>query len=156
MKSWWQSRAPREQRLLLLAGGMLIVVLAIQFLLLPMLRAKDSASDSLNESRSTLVRLERLRDSGAAYMRSQPPTPAPDAAVQAASLAAETGLVLKPAAGSPPLLQFAFEPAEPTLVFTWVDEVESRLGLTVQSATFTSSGPGLVDATLVLADARQP
>ncbi len=156
MKSWWRQRAPREQRLLVLAAILLVTALLIQAVLIPSLAAHGRAQAFVAETGNTLIRLERLKSAGAAYAPSSPALPTPDAFTRASALATEEGLVLKAHPGLASPNQLAFEPAEPTLVFSWLGKAKNTLGLTVQAAEFTSTGSGLVEATIVFAGSPKP
>lgn len=156
MISWWRKRAPREQGLLALAAILLVAVLLIQTILMPSLAAHSRAQASVAEAGNTLVRLDRLKSAGTTYAPNTPISPAPDAVSRASVLASEAGLIPKTTPGFSSPYHLAFEPAEPTLVFSWLDKAESTLGLTVQSAEFTSSGSDLVEATIVFAEVATP
>jgi type II secretory pathway component PulM len=148
MMSWWSARAPREKLLLALAGLLAAAALLIQGVLVPSFDARDAARQRSEEAARTLVRLDRLQQSGAAYAPATSPLAPADAAARAAQAAGELGLTLRP--GTDPL-RFAFDPAEPTVVFSWIDRVEAESGLSLQSAELASAGAGQVAATLVFA-----
>ena len=156
MMALWNQRAPREKALISIAAGLLGAALVIQLALVPALDARSRAAASVTESTNTLTRLRRLEASGAAFVQTAPATQVPDAGTRAARLALDTGLVLKPTTSSATPLQYSFETTEPTRVFKWIDEAESKLGLTVSSAEISSAGPDLVDATIVFAGAPEP
>ncbi|MEQ9505757.1 MAG: type II secretion system protein GspM [Hyphomonas sp.] len=156
MMALWRQRTSREKLLLLLAAGLVAAALIVQVLVIPSLSARDQAAVSVREAENTLTRLERIKTSGAAYVPVMPASPSEDSAARAARLATDTGLVVKAAPTSTLPLHFTFEPAEPTRVFTWIEEAENVLGLTVESAEITSAGPDLINATIIFAGAPQP
>lgn len=154
MMSWWSARAPREQLLLGLAGLVLIAALLIQGVLMPSLQARDAADQRADEAARTLVRLTRLQQAGATYAPPATDAAPAEAATRAAQAAADLGLVLRRAADPADPLRFAFDPAAPTVVFSWIDRVETELGLTLQSADLASAGAGQVAATLAFTGDR--
>jgi general secretion pathway protein M len=144
MKTWWDQRAPREQLLLLAAAIILALALFVQAVLIPSLKQRSAAEEALAESGRTLVRLERLREAG--VTQAAPPTSPQDAPALAADWGARSGLVPDPALTSAPELRFAFKAADPGAVFQWIEEAETGLGITVQSAQISAAQPGQVDA----------
>jgi type II secretory pathway component PulM len=156
MTALWTERAPREKLLLVIAASLLAMALVVQAVLVPSLNARSRAETSVTESTNTLTRLERLQATGAAFVPIAPVSQAPDAESEATRIATETGLVLNPTAGTALPLHFSFEPTEPTRIFSWIDQVESTLGLEVQTAEIKSAGPDLVNATIGFAGPPQP
>ncbi len=144
MRNWWNQREPREQLLLLIAAIVATAALLVQGVLMPSLHKRDAAAQSVADAESTLVRLSRLSTAGMNHAGEADE----NAAQFASEWAAEAGLVQRGVAQPESDLRFAFDPATPTIVFSWIDRVETSLGLTVQSAEMTSSGGGQVEATI--------
>lgn len=154
MKTWWDQRAPREQLLLLAAAFVLVLAVIVQGVLFPSLARRTAAEEALAESGRTLVRLERLRDAG--ITQAAPPASPQDAPALAADWAARSGLIADPQLTSASELRFAFKAADPGAVFQWIEESETGLGITVQSAQITAAQPGQVDAVVVFSAPPAP
>lgn len=152
MMSWWSARAPRER--LLLGAAVVIALLAglVQLVLAPAIQRRAEAKTLVAEAASTLTRLERLRAAG---ITQAPATPPADPAAAASALAAEAGLTATPSAPGAPL-SFVFASADPQQVFSWIAQVEARLGLKVQSAELSAADPGRVNATITFSNAAAP
>jgi len=153
MMSWWSARAPRER--LLLGAALVVALLAalLQLVLVPAFLRRAEAETRVAETASTLLRLERLRAAG---ITQAPATPPADAAAAASALAAEAGLAASAAAPGAPALSFVFASADPQQVFGWIAQVETRLGLKVQSAELSAAEPGRVNAAITFADVSAP
>lgn len=156
MTAWWSQRSARERWLLFAGLFVGAVAFLFQGILVPSLKARAQAELRLAETRTTLVRLERLRKAGISTLRKPPAQDAAAAAAQAATWADETGLVGRPGASPVQGLQFAFDRAEPAVVFSWIDRVEAELGLSVQSAEIVAAEQGTVFATVAFSGAAAP
>jgi len=154
MRTWWDKRAPREQLLLLAAALVLVLAVIVQGLLIPSLKQRTAAEDALAESDRTLVRLERLRDAG--VTQAAPPANPQDRPALAADWAAQSGLIADPQLTSASELRFAFKAADPGALFQWIEDAETGLGITVQSAQVTAAQPGQVDAVVVFSAPPAP
>jgi len=154
MKTWWTQRSSREQLLLVLAGIILATVFVIQVVVVPSMAARNAAAASLAQAQSTLLRLERLNQAGAAYTEPSTAVSASGATDLAADWATQSGLVRTGADLSGQSLDFAFAPTEPASVFAWTERVERELGFRVDSAELIAAGNGQVQARIVLA--REP
>lgn len=154
MRTWLDQRAPREQLLLLAAALVLMLTVIVQGLLIPSLKQRTAAENSLAESGRTLVRLERLH--GAGVMQAAPPANPQDAPAFAADWAAQSGLIADPQLTSASELRFAFKAADPGAVFRWIEDAETGLGITVQSAQINAAQPGQVDAVVVFSAPPAP
>lgn len=152
MRAMWERLQPREKRLLQAAGGLLLIALVIQGGLVPMQKAGEAAKERLVVAQGTIARLQRLQVAGV----SQVPQPG-DSAGDPVEIAVELGLVLADqTAAMQGDLQFRFDGAEPTVVFAWMDRVETGAGLRLVAVQMVSAGQGRVDATVEYAGARQP
>ena len=151
--SVWSARSAREKLLLGAAGAFVMVAGLVQFLLIPAVQRRADAEVRVAEAASTLLRLERLRAAG---VTQTPAAPTANAGASAAALAAEAGLVAAIAPNGAPALSFIFPSADPQQVFGWIAQVETRLGLTVQSAELTAAEPGRVSAAITFTDAGVP
>jgi len=156
MKTWWDQRAPREQLLLLAAAVLLALAVIVQAVLVPSLNHRNLAAGSLAESERTLVRIDRLRERGVTLI--SPPAPAnpQEVSTQAAEWAAQSGLIADPQLTSANELRFAFTRAAPGAVFQWIEQVETGLGVPVQSAQLTAAQQGQVDATVSFSGVLAP
>lgn len=152
MMSWWSARAPRER--LLIGAAVVIALLAglVQLVLAPAIQRRAEAKMHVAEATSTLARLERLRAAG---ITQAPATPPADPAAAASALAAEAGLTATPSATGAPF-SFVFASADPQQVFSWIAQVEARLGLKVQSAELSAADPGRVNAAITFSNAAAP
>lgn len=150
MMSVWSARSAREKLLLGVAGAFVVVAGLVQFLLIPAMQRRADAEVRVAEAASTLLRLERLRAAGVTQ------TPTANAGASAAALAAEAGLVAANSPNGAPALSFIFPSADPQQVFGWIAQVETRLGLTVQSAELTAAEPGRVSSAITFTDAGVP
>lgn len=150
MMSMWSARSAREKLLLGAAAAVLMLAGLVQFLLIPAVQRRADAEVRVAEAASTLLRLERLHAAG---VTQAPATPGANAAASAAAMAAEAGLVASIAPEGAPALSFVFPSADPQQVFGWIAQVETSLGLKVQSADLTVAEPGRVNASITFADA---
>lgn len=153
MMSVWSARSAREKLLLGAAGAFVMVAGLVQFLLIPAVQRRADAEIRVAEAASTLLRLERLRAAG---VTQAPAVPTANAGASAAALAAEAGLVAANSPNGAPALSFIFPSADPQLVFGWIAQVETRLGLKVQSAELTAAEPGRVSAAITFTDTGMP
>lgn len=153
MMSVWSARSAREKLLLGAAGAFVMVAGLVQFLLIPAVQRRAGAEVRVAEAASTLLRLERLRAAG---VTQAPAAPTANAGASAAALAAEAGLAAAIAPNGAPALSFIFPSADPQQVFGWIAQVETRLGLKVQSAELTAAEPGRVSAAITFSDASMP
>lgn len=152
MMSWWSARAPRERLLLSAALAVALLAALLQLVLVPSMQRRAEAETRVAEAASTLLRLERLRAAG---ITQAPATPPADPAAAASALAADAGLTTSaPASGA--ALSFVFPSADPQQVFGWIAQVETRLGLKVQSAELSAAEPGRVNAAIIFADVSAP
>jgi general secretion pathway protein M len=151
---WFESLAPRDQRILRV-GVAAAVVLLLVALLLPLQNAASAAQKRVERKQADL-----------AWMRAKAPSvvaagPAPSAVATAQSLvvlidqsARESGLG-KSLAGSQPsgsgAQRVQLNAADFNLMVAWLSRLSSQHGVKVESATISSAPePGVVTATLVL------
>ncbi len=154
LQRWFDSLAPRDQRILRL-GSIVAAVLVLVGVFLPLQRMVSSASSRVEQKQADL-----------AWMRSAAPSvvaagPGPSSRATAESLvvlidqsARESGLA-KSLAGSQPsgngAQRVQFNAADFNLLVAWLSRLSSQHGVKVESATFTAAAePGVVTATLVL------
>jgi type II secretory pathway component PulM len=156
MMSFWQDRAPRERLLLTLAAIVALIALIIQFGLVPMLERREAAALNVVQSEGTLIRLQKLKDSAAAYRPAVAPRPLPEAIALAAQWATEMGMTFQQDASPPGQSRFVFASADSTSVFAWLERIENELNLSVVSAELASSERGLVQATIVFSESAAP
>jgi general secretion pathway protein M len=154
LQQWFDSLAPRDQRILR-GGGIAVAAIVLVGVLLPLQRMVSAASQRVEQKQADL-----------AWMRSAVPSviasgPGPSSRATAESLvvlidqsARESGLA-KSLAGSQPSgsgsQRVQFNAADFNLLVAWLSRLSSQHGVRVESATFTAaSAPGVVTATLVL------
>lgn len=150
MTGWWQKREPRERLLLMLAAVTVIIAVMVQFVLVPVVRNREAASLALAASEGTLVRLQRLKEAGATYRPSTSPVDFEQARTIATGWANEWGLSHQQEQLAGNQLRFTFQPAAPTVIFAWIERVETELAFSVSSAELATADTGLIKATLVV------
>ncbi|MEO8308208.1 MAG: type II secretion system protein M [Pseudomonadota bacterium] len=151
---WFESLAPRDQRMLRV-GGIAAAVIVLVGVLVPLQRMVSAASKRVEQKQTDLT-----------WMRTALPSvvaagPGPTSRATADSLvvlidqsARESGLA-KALAGSQPSgsgsQRVQLNAADFNLLVAWLSRLSSQHGVKVESATLTAAAaPGLVTATLVL------
>ncbi len=151
---WFDSLAPRDQRILRL-GGVVAAAIVLVGLFLPLQHMVNAAARRVEQKQADL-----------AWMRTAVPAviaagPGPSSRATAESLvvlidqsARESGLS-KSLAGSQPsgsgAQRVQFNAADFNLLVAWLSRLSSQHGVKVESATISAaSTPGVVTATLVL------
>lgn len=155
MKNWWEGRTGREKGMVGAAGTLLAITVIWQLVLQPAMMTLSRSKLDHERAAQTLARLERigaLIEQGEAISPHATFSGSQDvAAVQSASLrmATEAGLAAVPAptsAASEFGVQFS-DVASPAL-FTWIEQVETALGVHVTSAKLQPNENGQLDASL--------
>ncbi len=151
MREIWDRLQSREKQLIQGALVLLLAAFVFQAGVIPLLKSGDAARERLVLAEGTISRLQRLKVAGI----SQVPQPR-GGAEDPAAVAEQLGLVLSsPAVASGGSLQFQFADAEPSVVFSWMERIESGTGLTLISVEMVSVGQGRVNATVAYAGAAQ-
>lgn len=154
LRQWYETRAPREQRILQV-GAVLAVVILLVGGLLPLNRAANAALERVERKQETLAFLRQVGPSLAAA------GPAPAVPQNTESLvvlidrsARESGLG-EALTGSQPDgqggLRVQLEKADFNAWAAWLARLVNQHGLRVEAATADSTGdPGIVNATVVV------
>ncbi|MBY9067693.1 type II secretion system protein M [Hyphomonas sp. WL0036] len=155
MKNWWEGRTGREKVMVGAAGTLFAIAVIWQLVLQPAMMTLDQSKLNHERAAQTLARLDRigsLIEQGEAISPHVTSAGSQDiAAAQSASLrmATEAGL----AAVSAPIsatsefgVQFS-DVSSPAL-FTWIEQVETALGVHVTSAKLQPNANGHLDASL--------
>jgi general secretion pathway protein M len=154
LQRWFDSLAPRDQRILRV-GGIAAAVIVLVGVFLPLQHLVNAAGKRVEQKQADL-----------AWMRAAAPSvlaagPGPSSRATADSLvvlidqsARESGLA-KSLAGSQPSgsgsQRVQLNAADFNLLVAWLSRLSSQHGVKVESATITAaSAPGVVTATLVL------
>ncbi len=132
---WWDGRSGREQMLLSLLAG-LLVVLALWFGLVAPLRALNQAADErFEEAAAESAAVERLARQvagggagGAAVLQS----------------ASAAGLSVSRQRADDQGLTIWIDSADPSAVLAWLDGVQKRQGLSPSALTMVSEANGVV------------
>lgn len=155
MKNWWDSRTDREKMSVGTAGILLAIAAIWQLVLQPAMMTLDRSKVKHEMAAQTLARLDRigtLIEQGEGISPYTVSSGSEDiAAVQSASLrmATETGLaaVSKPANSATAFGVQLTDVSSPAL-FTWIEQVETVLGVEVTSATLQPNSNGQLDASI--------
>ncbi|MDX2143244.1 MAG: type II secretion system protein M [Rhodospirillaceae bacterium] len=133
LKSWWASRAPREQLGLVLSAALLLGVLAFQGIYKPISAYSRSAASAYAEATAYLSDVEQLvrtiRGLGESA-RGRAPLPADGLRVAAAAAAKEADLVinrLQPRDDG--VVEFWIEDADSARIFRWLAGLNRRYGI---------------------------
>ena len=139
MKAWFESLAPREQRMVAVGGVLVVVMLVWGLVLAPLSSATASARDRVESKRSLL-----------AYIQS--------AAGELAGIAdvpVEPDLSGQSLTRNQPMgedgIRVRLEDAQFDSLAAWLGDIHARSGMAIESASFDKSqAPGRVNASLVL------
>lgn len=154
MTDWWRAREPREQLLVALGGAVFVLVVLIQFVIIPVIAGKADARQAFeNEA--------RMLDAVVAELASRPVTLAAGSNTAQSSLsgdalrtavttlARERGLsVARVQSGADGRISIAMESADPKAVFGWISECRAQYGVVVSRATLSESRDGTVRASI--------
>lgn len=138
--TWWKTRTPREQKLLIAGGFIAFVVLAWLLIVRPMgdalANAKERHNDAvatLSDVRADLAALERSRGAGGAAASGPV-----DAVVSAA--AAEAGFPVsrldRPNPGEATLV---LDAVRPQAFFAWIGRMEAERGLRIERLSVSAN-----------------
>ncbi len=149
MIMWWTSRTRREQRLLLAAGALLVALLMVQFVIVPVLRARADARTKLQTASQTAALVSQLETVPSATLAPAPATPVMDddaARTETATLAAGRGLVVSRIQTGTSSGQFGImiDDADPAAVFAWLQENEARTGFSAAAVSMSETRNGRV------------
>lgn len=154
MMDWWRAREPREQLLVALGGVIFVLVVLIQFVIIPVIAGKADARQAFEGEARTL-------DAVVAELASRPVALAAGSNTAQSSLsgdalrtavttlARERGLsVARVQSGADGRISIAMESADPKAVFGWISECRAQYGVVVSRATLSESRDGTVRASI--------
>ncbi len=150
--NWWRQRSARERLLLGFGAVAAVLALLVQFALVPTWRARQAAEARLRTAETMIDRLARLEQRAASTQAGpavvQDVSLSPEVARnEAAALAVARGLTIARLQSVPPDgFSIAFDIADPIALQGWIDDAETRLGLSVSSAAISEAGGGAVRA----------
>ena len=153
LRGAWAGRSAREQALLGVAGGLVVVLLLSLLVVQPLIGFNDRARDDY----AAAMRLYRsIQADAAAYRR----------LASEARSETDTGGSLRSVAGAPALrhdialarmvpsedgsLTVNIDRADSRAVMGWLVELENRFGIRVVSGTMDRAGEGVIEASFVL------
>lgn len=154
MTDWWRAREPREQLLVALGGAVFVLVVLIQFVIIPVIAGKADARRAYESE-------ARMLDAVVAELASRPVALAGGSNAAQSSLsgdalrtavttlARERGLsVARVQSGADGRISIAMESADPKVVFGWISECRAQYGVVVSRATLSESRDGTVRASV--------
>lgn len=148
MRAWWISRTVREQRLMMAAATLLSIVLVLQLVVGPVLRARADARMKLQEASQTAAlvsQLETARPANAAALPAGPVMDVDAARTETATLAAGHGLtVSRIQTGTSDQFGILIDEADPAAVFAWLKESETRTGMDAATVSMSETRNGRV------------
>ena len=146
VSNWWNSRAPREKGLLLIAAALCVLTVLFMGGLQPLSDARAAAKLRLENAMQDNIQIDRTI---AQLSRSDPSRvgPAENAntfRLETTRLAQQYGLpVTRLQNGPEGSLQLVFSDVSPTLIYSWLADMSQRPGGTVLSATLTQREDGV-------------
>ncbi|NNC71359.1 MAG: type II secretion system protein M [Sphingomonadaceae bacterium] len=135
-REWWKTRTVREQRLVLAAASLAIVIFAWLLVVRPLGLWLDSAKARHDRAVIALAQVESQLaaiDAARAVSRSRPDGRVLDI-VQAEAVRAGFNVTQTEAIGSDGV-RVIIGSARPQAFFVWVSDLETRLGLDVEALT---------------------
>jgi general secretion pathway protein M len=140
LKSWWRTRSPREQQLILAASALLAIVLFWLVIVRPLgdalSRSKERhgrAAQALAEVRAQVALIERLE-------RRATPALGMPLEVLISQAATEAGFpVTRVQPEGPSVATFVSNSVRPQAFFTWVGLMETTRGLSVERLSATTN-----------------
>ncbi|MEL7015062.1 MAG: type II secretion system protein GspM [Pseudomonadota bacterium] len=150
MKTWWQTLSPRERGMLIigLAAGVLFAV--YQFVYLPVSTWHENSRRVLSQRKvgyeqvQLAAKLHGGQQQQAVARGADRATPLKQAL---ANTAAQARLIVSSTDGnSDARVQLTLAPADPEVLYGWIDEVENRYGAVVIEARFSRArnNPALI------------
>ncbi len=141
LSAWWRTRTLREQRLMLVAGGLLAIVLAWLLIVRPLgdslSRARErhsAAALALAETRAQAALIAQLE------RRAAPAALGAPLDVLIAQSANEAGFpVTRVERDGPNLATFVSASVRPQAFFAWVGQMENGRGLAVERLSATTN-----------------
>lgn len=134
-----------------IAGGLTLLVVFWQFMLIPTLNAKATARADLREASQTLTRVQQvyMRNLNAGSLATgaaaQPVQSIEAFKSQVTQAASEKGLsISRLQAGNDTTISLVLERVDPRLLFLWLEEVETRYSGQINRLAIDQSGDGTV------------
>lgn len=151
MMAWWAGLEARERLLIAIAGGLTVLVVMWQFVLVPSLNARAEARANLIETDRNLARIQesymRKRALGSAAAANARPTSASidDFKAQVTESAGNMGLSIARLQGDDTnSVRLVFESADPRMIFLWLENVQANQNGQVTRFNMEQAGGGLV------------
>ncbi|GAB5457772.1 MAG: hypothetical protein Hens3KO_08020 [Henriciella sp.] len=151
MSDRWSSLSLRERLMVAIAGGLTLLVVFWQFMLIPTLNAKATARADLREASQTLNRVQQvyMRNLNAGSLATgavaQPVQSIEAFKSQVTQAASEKGLsISRLQAGNDTTISLVLERVDPRLLFLWLEEVETRYSGQINRLAIDQSGDGTV------------
>ena len=160
MRAWWDTREPREQRLLLIGGIIVALLLAWALVWYPLARSRDALRLRVEGQRADLAQMQalaarssQLRGQGArskVERQGKSLLALADATARGAQLANVLKRVEPAGAKS---VRVSFEAASFDAIADWLDGLARDFGVTASDfSADRSEGAGLVNARVTLQD----
>ena len=152
MMEWWSAREPREKLLLQVAGGLLVAVVLLQFILLPLVRQR---ADLQTENFAAMQTLDVVSSStpssataGSAALLNDTTSIAELRSI-ALALATERGLAISRIQGSgDDEVIMIMDSADPQLLFAWLADIQLQQGARPSNIALTGDASGGVRASI--------
>ena len=150
---WWRGLAPRERYLIAGAVGLTILVVLVQFVILPMSAARAGLRADLEKANRDLERIEtayfQLRAAGvSASAASQTSVDIDRFKAELTQSAREKGLSIARLQDNSGRVGLTIDRSDPRLVFFWLEDIETRLGATIARLSLEQAGGELVRVTV--------
>lgn len=151
---WYARQSARDQRVLVIGGAVVGVILVLWLALLPQQALKRARSD-VTEQRELLQYMRQVGPSLAAAGPGGEVQPIGESFVVFVDRTAREHGLAEALTGSPPAGNGAYrvtlEGADFNLLLTWLHQMSTRFGVQVESASFNATGaPGKVNASAQL------
>jgi type II secretory pathway component PulM len=146
MMGYWHDRTPRERLLIGIAAGLAALLILLQLIWLPAMRAKDSARRGADEAARTLEAISRQSAGGPAAGAAQAAPVDPDS-LRRIILEAATNRrltivrVLVDEQGS---VAVQLDDAPASTVFSWLLDIRRSSGAEISRASMNDSANGFV------------
>ncbi len=151
--NWYATLTPREQRVLHI-GGVVVVVILLAGVFLPLHRSLGLAREQLQAQQADLEWMQRVAPTLIAAGPGSTATTSPESLpVLIDQSARESGLaqaITGSQAAANGAVREQLERADFNLLTGWISRLSAQHGVRVEAASFTSSGPGVVNAAVQL------
>ena len=156
--AWWTGLTLREQIMLGLAAGLVIILLGMVLIVRPLTAAHDRARDDYAASMRLYRSVEAHAETVQRLAAEQPVSAAPTQSLRAVvgSLALQHDLALaRMVPGEDGRLTVNLDNADTTAVLAWLVALEQRHGIQLGASTLDREADGFVSASFVLSRGGQ-